>query len=150
MKIKDIKMIDVNDWDNLVKETYKKPYSFQQQDGCKERGIVRFSVPDNSYDEEQHDSIVEVINHEEQMGVKFKTWLERDPNQPLNCTEKEAKDSGYYWGKTKEELEEWQKDKTHLNLFYERNFYPEFQTIANDLHSKGLIEEGEYYINIDW
>ena len=35
-------------------------------------------------------------------------------------------------------------------LFWERNFYPNVNMIANDLHSKGLLESGEYIIVIDW
>lgn len=34
-------------------------------------------------------------------------------------------------------------------LFWERNFYPPYQMVFNDLYKKGLIEEGEYIINID-
>lgn len=40
MNIKTIKQIDVSDWDALVTKTYGRPYSFQQQDGCKERQSV--------------------------------------------------------------------------------------------------------------
>ena len=40
MNIKTIKQIDVSDWDALVTKTYCRPYSFQQQDGCKERQSV--------------------------------------------------------------------------------------------------------------
>ncbi len=60
--------------------------------------------------------------------VSFKSWLERDPNQKLNHT-----DPDYY-----------------LELWYHRNFYPNIETLANDLYSKGLIESGKYLINIDW
>lgn len=44
------KVIDVDDWDRLVIETYKRPYCFQQQDGCKDRGIFDFTVPDAAED----------------------------------------------------------------------------------------------------
>jgi hypothetical protein len=40
--------------------------------------------------------------------------------------------------------------KQDRNLFWERNFYPDVQMIANDLHEKGLILAGDYVINIDW
>ena len=62
------------------------------------------------------------------MGVKFAKWLERDPKQPI-------KNQQYEW---------------ELNLFWIRNFYPNIQTVANDLYKKGLIKKGEYTINIDW
>ena len=61
------------------------------------------------------------------MGVKFEKWLERDIKQSVE-------------GRT-----DW-----YISLFWERNFYPNIQTVANDLHEKGLIEAGDYTINIDW
>ena len=39
IKTKNVKMVEVSDWDKLVEETYGKIYSFQQQDGCKARGV---------------------------------------------------------------------------------------------------------------
>lgn len=150
IKYRKEKVIDSFDWDALVKETYKKPYCFQQQEGCKERGTHNFTVPDEeTYDDDMHDSIPEVINGSK-MGVKFHVWLARDPNEPLNPSKKELKDCNYYWGKSEEHEKEWKESKNHINMFYERNFYPDFQTVANDLHKKGLIEAGDYVIDIDW
>lgn len=128
MKIRTVKMIEVFDWDELVQKTYGRPYSFQQQNGCQSRGIHEFTVPDpdEAYDEEMNDDIPEVVNGDE-MGVKFAVWLARDPQQRLP-----------------------ERDDTFgLTLWWERNFYPDFQTVANDLHAKGLLEAGEYTINID-
>lgn len=119
-------VIEVSDWDDLVEKTYGKPYSFQQQDDCKERGTHDLTVPDNAYDYE-NDSVPEEINGEE-MGVSFAAWLKRD-------------------------IHEWNgdpEDKRYINLFWHRNFYPSIEMIANDLHAKGLLEAGEYLINIDW
>ena len=121
-------MIDVSDWDNLVSSTYNRVYSFQQQDGCQERGVVNITVPEKyTEDDEMHDSIPEKLNGEE-MGVKFKSWLERDPKQPMKN----------------------QKNDWELSMFWERNFYPDLSTVANDLYERGLIEAGDYTINIDW
>lgn len=129
IKSRQEKVIDVSDWDALVIDTYKRPYNFQQQDGCKERQRVCISIPDEAYDF-HNDSVPEEVNGEE-MGVSFKAWLDRDPLQKLNTDD------------------EW--DREHgLSLFWERNFYPDVQMIANDLHAKGLIEAGEYVIDIDW
>lgn len=118
-------VIDVQDWDQLVMDTYCRPYSFQQQDGCKERQRVRITIPDEA-DDCENDTVPEVVNHEE-MGVSFKSWLERNPEQPLNSDRQDS-----------------------LNLWWKRNFYPDVQIIANDLHAKGLIEAGKYTIDIDW
>ena len=129
LRIREEKVTDVSDWDDLVKETYDRPYSFQQQDGCKERQRVHITIPDEPYDFE-NDSITEEVNHED-MGVSFKAWLARDPKQPLNSPD------------------EWDR-KNGLSLWWERNFYPDFQMVANDLYEKGLVEAGEYVIDIDW
>jgi hypothetical protein len=149
MTIKTVKQIDVNEWDKLVSQTYGKPYSFQQQDGCKSRGIEWITTNSDEGDDYENDSIPEVVNGED-MGVSFKVWLERDPNQPLNPTEEELKNCGYYWGKTKEDMSMWKNDKSHINMFWERNFYPNPNMIAADLCKKGLLESGEYQIYIDW
>lgn len=128
MQIKPINLIEVSDWNKLVSDTYKRPYSFQQQDGCKSRGIVTFTVPcDTANDDEMNEDIPEKVNGEI-MGVKFKTWLERDPKKPIAN----------------------QKYDYQLSLFWERNFYPDFGMVVNDLHNKGLLEKGKYSINIDW
>lgn len=126
---KSIVKIDVGDFDNLVEKTYGKPYNFQQQDGCKDRGTYEFSVPlEHPYDYE-NDSVPETVNHSE-MGVSFKAWLARDPKQELNA-------------------EDW-KSPSGIQLWWERNFYPHVDMIITDLHSKGLLPAGDYLIDIDW
>lgn len=123
MKISNKKIIEVSDWDALVSETYGKVYHFQQQDGCQDRGTIYLTVPSEDNDSEMYDSI-----NGEEMGVKFAVWLARDPKQPIPGQEHDYE----------------------LSLFWERNFYPDLQTVANDLHSKGLLEAGNYGIHIDW
>lgn len=125
MKIKTEKVIHVSEWDKTVRETYGRPYSFQQQDGCKDRGVVHLKVPDDAEDYE-NESVPEEINGEE-MGVSFKAWLERDPKQPVA-------------GRT----------DYAIDLWWSRNFYPAVQMVANDLCSKGILEAGNYTIEIDW
>ena len=130
VKLSRKKIIDDSDWDDLVTETYKRPYKFQQQDDCQDRGLIEIIISTKDTDneeEEMNDSVPEVVNGEE-MGVKFKAWLERDPKQPIP-------------GQTAD---------YELELFWERNFYPNLQTVANDLCRKGLIKPGTYSINIDW
>ncbi len=123
-------MIDVSEWDALVEKTYGRAYSFQQQDGCKSRGVFRFSVPaESEIDADMPDSIPEKVNGEE-MGVKFSAWLARDPKQKLADPD--------------------EQEDYCLRLWWERNFYPDVQMVANDLHAKGLLEAGDYTINIDW
>ena len=42
------------------------------------------------------------------------------------------------------------KQAWKIAMWWERNFYPDVQMIANDLHSKGLLQAGKYLIDIDW
>ena len=123
--IKQINTITVQDFDELVRSTYNRPYSFQQQDGCKYRGLVAISVPADPEDYENN-SVPEIVNHED-MGVSFSAWLARDPEQLLP-----------------------HKDKSSTKLWWNRNFYPDVSMIINDLHSKGLLPAGDYSIHIDW
>lgn len=127
LKSKTEKFVDVQDFDALVTETYGKPYRFQQQNGCQDRGVYCLTVPDPNAEDFEDDEIPEVINGPE-MGVSFSSWLKRDPKEWNG-------ESG---------------DERFLDLFWGRNFYPAIEVLANDLHSKGLIETGEYVINIDW
>lgn len=122
-------VIDVSDWDQLVMDTYGRPYSFQQQDGCKPRGRETLNVTLNPdyVDDFEEESVPEIVNGNE-MGVSFKAWLARDPKQPLPDRE----------------------DRFGLELFWERNFYPTAESIAHDLVKRGLLEEGKYTIDIDW
>lgn len=126
LKIQSKSVISVQDWDDLVTQTYGKPYSFQQQNDCQDRGMFDITIPSRG-DDYPNDSVPEVINGEK-MGVSFQAWLARDPNE---------------WNGNEE-------DKNFLSLFWDRNFYPDIQTLANDLHSKGLIPVGDYVIEIDW
>jgi hypothetical protein len=126
MKIKTRNMIDLQDWDTLVKETYGRPYSFQQQDGCQSRGTHHLSVPSSDGEDYENTTVPEVVNHED-MGVSFAAWLARDPKQLLPNEDQ--------WG---------------TDLWWLRNFYPCVEMVANDLCTKGLLEKGEYVIEIDW
>jgi len=118
----------VDEWDKLVMKTYCRPYSFQQQDGCKDPGSFRFLVPSPAADY-LRDAVPEKVNHSTR-GVSFAAWLARDPKQKLSNPN--------------------EQDDYCLEMWWERNFYPDIQMVANDLHAKGLLEEGSYTINIDW
>ena len=124
---KEIRLIQDYDLDELVQSVYGRPYRFQQQDGCKERGMEGFTVPDYYDSDFENDTIPEEVNGEE-MGVSFKAWLERDPKE---------------WNGDPKSID-------YVELFWERNFYPHPQMVLNDLYEKGYLEAGEYTINIDW
>lgn len=129
VKFTEHRIIQVQDWDDLVQKTYNKPYSFQQQDDCKSRGIDYITVPCEDVHDYSRDTIPEIVNGRE-MGVSFKAWLERDPNLKISSESSFGND--------------------FTELWWERNFYPEVSMIINDLYSKGLLEAGSYGINIDW
>jgi len=128
MKVRTEKVIDVSEWDKLVSTTYGRPYSFQQQDGCREKGHFLFSVPSQADESEMNDMVPEVVNHNT-MGVKFSSWLARDPKTLLPSPDDKEWSLGLWWG---------------------RNFYPDIQMVANDLHQRGLLDAGEYLMVIDW
>lgn len=123
-----ITAIELNEWDELVQKTYGRPYKLQQQDGCTGPGYRKLFVPDEAFDYENA-SVPEEVNHRE-MGVSFAAWLARDPNKKL--ADPDA-----------------QEDYC-LDLWWSRNFYPDLQMVANDLHAKGLLPAGEYVILVDW
>lgn len=126
MRIRTENVIDVSEWDELVRTTYGRPYSFQQQDGGKERGTFRFTVPATPQDHE-NETVPEEVNHSE-MGVSFSAWLARDPAQRITG----------------------ERYDSERSLWWERNFYPDVQMVANDLHARGLLDAGDYTIDIDW
>lgn len=128
--IETVNTINSFEFDELVQETYGRPYCLQQQDGCKDRGVEVLTLPiENPWDHEET-SIPEDVNGEE-MGVSFSAWLNRDPEQKLDTED------------------EW--DREHgLELFWHRNFYPSLEMVAQDLHSKGLLPAGKLHIVIDW
>lgn len=125
MKTKTIKSIDIRDWDKLVVQTYGKKYSFQQQDGCRPPGTFLLDIPSSfaSDDEEEMNDEISIDVNGDEMGVKFDVWLNR--------------------------IEPFFEDDFYDELFWHRNFYPSIYTLANDMHAKGLLEQGEYLIN-DW
>lgn len=129
IKVQNKQVVTMQDWDDLVVKTYGKPYCFQQQYGCQDRGNFSITIPDRA-DDYENDSIPEEVNGEE-MGVSFAAWIARDPEQKLDTKDQWDRDHG-------------------LDLFWTRNFYPDIQMVANDLHAKGLIPAGKYVIEIDW
>lgn len=135
LKYKTERIIQDEDWDDLVGKIYGKPYTFQQQDGCKSRGTYTLEIPEKidwedaeRVDSQWPDTIPEIVNGREMGPVNFKAWLARDPKE---------------WNGSKE-------DNRYIDMWWQRNFYPQVEMIAFDLKRKGLIESGRYIINIDW
>jgi hypothetical protein len=102
--IKQVSMINCQDWDNLVTQTYGRIYNFQQQDDCKPRGVHHMTVPDE-FEDEYPDTVPEIVNGDE-MGVSFAAWLARDPKQLARDPKQSI------------------PKKQNLRLWWERNFYP--------------------------
>lgn len=127
LKVKTERVIEVSDWDDFVSEVYGRPYCLQQQDGCYDRGNVYITVPEKHVEDYEATSIPRVVNHKEK-GISFEAWLKEDPKAPMAD------------GRT----------DYSIGLWWDRNCYPALGMIVNDLHAKGLLEEGDYTINIDW
>lgn len=123
--MKNVTLIELGEWDELVSSAYKRPYCLQQQDGCMDRGVVRLTVPGVANDYERDGT-----SNDGELGVSFKAWLERDPELPLQGRKF--------------------SDGVFLSMWWHREFYPELTTLANDLHNRGLLDAGEYIIEIDW
>lgn len=127
------RLINLYDWDELVRNVYNRHYSFQQQ-GFMDRGLYLLEIDLENGDHEgfKNDELeIEQVNGSES-GVSLKGWLARDPNLlPRNQN-----------GNT--------INPESLKLFYHRNFYPHINEISADLCMKDYIAEGKYYINIDW
>jgi hypothetical protein len=128
MKIRTEKIIDVSEWDKFVSETYSRPYSSQQQGHCQPRGTFRFTVP-AEVEDYKNETIPEEL-HAEEIGVNFAAWLARDPKQKLS--------------------DSIAQEDFCLDLWWSRNFYPNIQMVANDLHTKRLLEAGSYTIDMNW
>jgi hypothetical protein len=78
IKVKELKVINAHDWDKLVEQTYGRPYSFQQQEGGKDKGHEHITVPCKNTFDYKNDKLIEKFAYKN-MGVSFKAWLERDP-----------------------------------------------------------------------
>jgi len=127
MKITNTKLIEDSEWDKTIQKTYKRPYGFQQQNDCRE-GAFQFFVPKEDHEEEhQNQTVPDNIDDNQTMGVSFDAWLKRDPKTPLAN----------------------QQYDFELELWWQRNFYPDTQMLLNDLHRRKLIDAGDYVINID-
>lgn len=128
---RNVKVFDVKEWDELVEKTYRKIYSFQQQDWCKDRGVFEFNIPRDLNENDEYgekDSIPEIVNGED-LWISFKAWLKRDINQKIIDSE--------FWN-------------DFTRLWWTRNFYPSVYVLIDDLHKKWILEEWDYIINIDW
>jgi len=129
--MKVVNIIDVQEWDEIVEKEYGKPYKFQQQDGCKSRGIEYFTIPlENAKGYDYENDTICIADDD--MGVSFKDWLERPVEQEFEGTD------------------EWDRSERGIELLWHRNFYPSLEVVANDLYNKGVLAAGDYAIDIDW
>ena len=124
--MKNVIMIDVQEWNKIVSSTYWKPYNFQQQDWCKDRWTFKFNVPNDEWDEyEWIEELTPVSQYETNMWVDFMKWQ---------------------WTPAIIDWPDWREEV----LKWERYFYPSVYSVANDLFNRWLLAEWEYLINIDW
>lgn len=135
-----VRVIECSEFDELVKKTYGKRYSSRQQDDCKFEGSTySFTIPQAYVYDYERDEIPQIINGDVK-GVSFEAWKARDNDQPVYASkyndkgelvEDRDKDGEYDW---------------YLSLFWHRSFYPSIDMVIEDLHKRGLLEEGDYLI----
>lgn len=143
MITKTMTVISCSDWDKFIVQTYNRPYCFQQQNGCRDRGKFQFSVPVEDYnlpDDFSHLSqslaTDTVIIPAIRSSVPLEVWLERDPSLKIKPRSGELETDAFLSFIT--------------TLFWHREFYPSIYLLANDLYEKGLLPAGDYLIDIDW
>lgn len=73
IKVRKENVIDSSDLDDLIEKTYNKPYCYQQQDGCKQRGNEYITIP---------------FKYEEEGDTTFKEWLEKKVSEKPDWEEK--------------------------------------------------------------
>lgn len=118
------RVIEADDWNALVEDVYGRPYCLQWQGGCWRSGPFRFSVPGEAEDFTR-DSISNSIKGDKS-GVSFKAWKSRHPKASVGGR-----------------FDDW-----YVRLFWHMRFFPEFQTLANDLYRLGKIDSGSYTIDM--
>lgn len=133
LRIQTVQMIEESDWSQFVSQVYGRRYRLQQQGGCYNRGVIPITVPSEYEYDDYPDTVLEIVNGPE-MGVNFEAWLARDPNAFIKQKEHDS----------------FPDPIGDRNLWWDRNFYPPLDVVADDLHKRGLLPAGEYYINIDW
>lgn len=120
---KTVKLIHVSEWNRYVRETYNRPYDLSEQEG-RDRGIIEFVVPLPSAEDYSRTSLAK-----DEEGVSFATWLNRNTKEPFEPNE----DDPYY-----------------IVRYFNCRFYPSLEMVIYDLYIIGLLEPGNYVINIDW
>lgn|SRR5574343_400590 len=120
IKTKPKHVINSDVWDKYVTKIYKRPYSISDQFEFK--NVLEFKVPNRAID--FANEIVEEDESTKETGVNFKSWISRDPSQPISGDPRPFV----------------------TKLWWFRSFYPEIDVLANDLYKKGQLERGEYVI----
>lgn len=46
--------------------------------------------------------------------------------------------------------DDWEQYPWVRDLWWEREFYPDYQEVLNDLHARGLLPAGDYVIHVWW
>ena len=120
-----IKVIWEIAFSEFVRKHYGRPYQLQQQGDCYgQNTLIRFSIPTHEQDEDTDDR-----------EVSLATWLAADPHQLP---------PGQHYS------ENIPPENWLIILCWQRDFYPGFYAILNDLHQKGILKEGEYAIHVWW
>ena len=74
------KVVSVQDWDKLVETTYGRPYRFQQQNGCQDRGTFLLAVPSEETNDFENPTVPEEVNHPD-MGLALRAGWPATPSR---------------------------------------------------------------------
>lgn len=114
-------VIGESDFSRYVSEHYGRPYNLQQQgDMLGQESAVKLTVPDPEDGEWEGMTMPTLVQ-----------WQEATP--PGDHPE-----GGYDPNVSRE------------NMRWEREYYPQLEAVANDLHAKGLLDAGEYILFVSW
>lgn len=167
LKIKTWKIIDESEFSELVSTIYGRPYRLQQQgEMIGNDATYPIDVPNDfaAMDEDHRESREwerasgAATKYEHIDPVEYPTfqeWLDRDVNEPVPDA------STDFW--VKHSNEDPQIPKPYIppaedrlpgglihDLWWTRNFFPPLGEVINDLHKRGLLQEGEYRIHAWW
>lgn len=159
LNVKIVKQINESEFSELVRKTYNRPYRLQQTDGCYSRGSFTLTISSNGC--EAYPTTAMSNGGDGESPVSFQEWIQRDRNEPIPISEKDIeayealKNSSIsnksFYDPNNESNKKSREVGGLLNtLWWEREFYPDLNELLDDMLSRGLIEEGEYEMEIDW
>lgn len=146
LKVVTKQIIDESDFSKLVSDTYGRPYRLQQQEPLMNQdSYMPIQVPNDWHAADKdharlrkwiEENPPQYVDGQEPTYPSFKEWLDRDANAYVGGRDMYEGwgDPGGFW----------------YTLWWERAFFPPLGEVIDDLHKRGLLDEGEYLIHAWW